>query len=360
MPSSLLRPEQERRSNATHTRAFPIAANPAVNCCPGAARVARPPGGTSIRRALAAAVAGVVRRTGITRDARDRVTLIVALCVSSPRSHHARRSRNVPVVVVAGWVATSVALGLSSYWHCHDSTHPAFFQPLIWTVSLVKGGVNDFTLNKQICPSPTPEALWLGRLTALGAIFTGLASVVIALFRSQADRVRASLANSVTAVIGIDDETRSMISAIASTLDRSSTLVLVIGAPDEPGVPETRIHGGRVISVDFNAANSLTSLSVAQPRAPLPHGGRPADQSVTAGLDYARWRSSVTGSGCRSPCASTIRGRPRRGEPSSSVDRTPDGRPTPSANTKSPRAGCSKALSQPPRLSMYSSTVRRN
>ncbi|MGA9613474.1 MAG: hypothetical protein WBS15_18425 [Mycobacterium sp.] len=190
------------------------------------------------------------------------LTLIVALCVSSFRSHHARRSRNVPAVVVAGLVATSVALGLSSYWHCHDSTHPAFFQPLIWTVSLVKGGVNDFTLNKQICPSPTPEALWVGRLTALGAIFTGLAGVVIALFRSQADRVRASLANSVTAVIGIDDETRSMISAIASTLDRSSTLVLVSGGPDEPGVTETRIHGGRVISVDFNAADSLKSLSV--------------------------------------------------------------------------------------------------
>jgi hypothetical protein len=189
-------------------------------------------------------------------------TVIVALCVSSFRSQRARRSGNVPVVVVAGLVATSAVLGLSSYWHCHNPTHPVFFQPLLWTMSLVKGGVIDFTMDKQTCPSTVPDALWVARLTALGAIFTGLAGVVIALFRSQVDRVRASLANSVTAVIGIDDETRSMISAIASTLDRSSTLVLVSGGPDEPGVPEARIHGGRVISVDLNAAEGLKSLSV--------------------------------------------------------------------------------------------------
>ena len=190
------------------------------------------------------------------------VTVIVALCMLSFRSHSARRSRNVPVVVVAGLAATSAVLGFSSYWHCHDPTHPVFFQPLIWTVSLVKGGISDFTLGKQTCPSPTPDALWVGRLTALGAIFTGLAGVVIALFRSQVDRLRASLATSVTAVIGIDDETRSMVSAIAGTLDRSSTLVVVTGGPDEPGAVETRIQGGRVVSVDFNVPDSLKSLSL--------------------------------------------------------------------------------------------------
>jgi hypothetical protein len=190
------------------------------------------------------------------------VTVIVALCVLSFHSHSARRSRNVPVVVVAGLAATGAVLGFSSYWHCHDPTHPVFFQPLIWTVSLVKGYIIDFGLGGHTCPSPTPDALWVARLAALGAIFTGLAGVVIALFRSQVDRLRASLANSVTAVIGIDDETRSMISAIARTLDRSSTLVVVTGGPDEPGAVEARIHGGRVVSVDFSVPDSLNSLSL--------------------------------------------------------------------------------------------------
>ena len=44
------------------------------------------------------------------------VTVIVALCVSSIRSHGARRSSNVPVSVVAGLAATSAVLGFSSFW----------------------------------------------------------------------------------------------------------------------------------------------------------------------------------------------------------------------------------------------------
>jgi hypothetical protein len=190
------------------------------------------------------------------------IAVIVALSVLSFRSLSVRRGGNVPVAVVAGLAATSAVLGFSSYWSCHDGTHPVFFQPLLWTVTLVKGYVIDFSVGGRVCPSPVPDALWVARLTALGAIFTGLAGVVIALFRSQVDRVRASLASSVTAVIGLDNETRSIVSAIATTLDRSSTLVVVTGGPDEPGALEARIHGGRVVSVDLNAAESLTSLSV--------------------------------------------------------------------------------------------------
>jgi RyR domain-containing protein len=188
--------------------------------------------------------------------------VLVALCVLSFRSQRARRSRNVPVVVVAGLAATSAVLGFSSFWRCHDATHPAFFQPLIWTVSLVKGGVNDFVVGGSVCPSPPPEGLWIARLSALGAIFFGLAGVVIALFRSQVDRVRASLASSVTAVVGIDEQTRSMVSAIATTLNRASTLVVVTSGTDEPGVQEARLHGGRVVTVDFNVPGALESLSL--------------------------------------------------------------------------------------------------
>jgi hypothetical protein len=188
--------------------------------------------------------------------------VLVMLCVFGFRTHHARQSGNVPVTVVAGLAATSAVLGFSAYWRCHDATHPVLFQPLIWTVSLVKGGVTDFSLGGHICPNPTPDALWVARLTALGAIFLGLAGVVIALFRSQLDRLRVSLASSVTAVVGIDEETRSMISAIAGTLNRFRTLVVITGGLDEPGVQEARIQGGRVVTVDFNSPQTLESLSL--------------------------------------------------------------------------------------------------
>ena len=96
---------------------------------------------------------------------------------------------------------------------------------------MVRGFPIDFSLGGHVCPNPMPEALSVARLAGLGAVFTALAGVLIALFRSQLDRLRASLASSVTAVVGIDDETRSMVSAIAGTLNPSSTLVVVAGGP---------------------------------------------------------------------------------------------------------------------------------
>lgn len=190
------------------------------------------------------------------------LSVLVALCVLTFRSHSARGSRNVPVGVIVGLAATSAVLAFSSFWNCHDAKHPEFFQPLVWTIALVKGGISDFMQDGQTCPYVAPDALWVARLTAMGAIFTGLAGVVIALFRSQVDRLRASLARSITAVVGIDDETRSMVSVIAGTLDRSTTLVVVTGGWESPGAQETRIHGGRVVSLDLNAPDALTSLSM--------------------------------------------------------------------------------------------------
>lgn len=190
------------------------------------------------------------------------VAVLVALCALAFRARGVRRSPNVPIAVVAGLAATGAVLGFSSYWDCHDATHPAFFQPLTWTAALVKGGVGDMTLNGHVCPKTTPAALVVARLAALGAIFTGLAGVVIALFRSQVDRLRASRAGAVTVVVGIDDDTRSLVSSIAATLDRRSTLVVVTGGPDEPGEQEARLQGGRAVSVDFNAPETLESLSL--------------------------------------------------------------------------------------------------
>src|SRR6201996_6242948 len=188
--------------------------------------------------------------------------VVVALCVLSFRSQRARRSGSVPVVVVAGLAATSAVLGFSSYWPCHDDTHPVLFQPLIWTVSVVRGFPIDFSMGGHVCPNPIPDALSVARLAGLGAVFTALAGVLIALFRSQLDRLRAGLASSVTAIVGIDDETRSMVSAIGRTLNPSSTLVVVAAGPAEPGVQEARIQGARVEAVDFNAPETLKSLSL--------------------------------------------------------------------------------------------------
>src|SRR5262249_44427874 len=187
------------------------------------------------------------------------VTVLIAAGVLTFRSDSSHRLVGVSFTVIAAMILMSAALGLSSYWGCHDANHPAFFTPLMATAQLVKGSTGDFSVGGHTCPNPTPVGLQLARITALAAIFTGLGGVVVGVFRSQVDRFRANLAESVTAIVGIDDDTQSIISGVARTLDRRSTLVVITSAGDDR-VQRARRQGARVVLVDFNTPSTLVSL----------------------------------------------------------------------------------------------------
>jgi hypothetical protein len=187
------------------------------------------------------------------------VGVLIAVCVLTFRSNSSHRLVGVSFTVIAVLVSMSAVLGLSSYWGCHDANHPAFFTPLMATAQLVKGGIGDYSLSGRTCPNPTPVGLELARIAALSAIFTGLGGVVVGVFRSQSDRLRANLADSVTAIVGMDEDTQSVISGVARTLDRRSTLVVITSAGDDR-VNRARRQGARVVLVDFNAPATLVSL----------------------------------------------------------------------------------------------------
>jgi hypothetical protein len=186
------------------------------------------------------------------------VTVVLGLvCVLSYRARRNRASATVPVAIVIALTLTSFVLAFSSYWSCNNDKHPTFFTPLAWTALLLKGGVEDRALGDNTCPARPPVALDVARIAILAAIFLSVVGVLTAVFRSQSDRLRVGLARSVTAVVGLDDDAQSMVSAIAQTLDRKSALVLMTASPDRTCIQESRTQGARVIPVDFNRPETV-------------------------------------------------------------------------------------------------------
>jgi hypothetical protein len=185
--------------------------------------------------------------------------LVVAVGMQTFRSNGSHRLVGVSFTVIAALISVSAILGLGSYWRCHDANHPAVFTPLMWTAQMLKGDTRDQVLAGRICPSPTPVGLEVARMAALAAIFAGLVGVMVGLFRSQVDRLRANLADSITAIVGLDGDTQSMVSQVARTLDRRSTLVVITGADDDR-VQQARRQGARVVQVDFNTPSTLVAL----------------------------------------------------------------------------------------------------
>lgn len=190
------------------------------------------------------------------------IATLVVVCVLFLRSRQVRHT-GAPVAIVAGLVVVSVSLGMASYWRCHDDRENAFFfTALTWTASLIKGNIGDPTPNGARCPVPTPVALDVARLTALGVLFITVLGVVAALFRARLDRLRIALARSVTVVVDVDDDAQSMVRAITSDNSGFGTVVIVTANPDRPCVQEPRSKGARVVAVDFDRPETWTSLSM--------------------------------------------------------------------------------------------------
>jgi hypothetical protein len=198
-------------------------------------------------------------RPGSTATMAIVVAVVVAVCVLTFGSDGSHRLIGVSFTVVAVLIGITAVLSLSAYWRCHDARHPAFFTALMATAQLIRVGFTEVSMGGRSCPSPTPIGLEVARMAALSAFFTALGGVVVGVFRSQVDRLRANLADSVTAIVGIDDDTQPMISGVARTLDRRSTLVVITSAGDDR-VRQARRQGARVVMVDFNTPSSLVSL----------------------------------------------------------------------------------------------------
>jgi len=185
-------------------------------------------------------------------------------CTLGWRTGLGRRSVGGPIGITLVLTVISAALGFSSYVWCHDGDHPALITPLLWTGSLIKGGIDDHRLGvaAQSCPADTPVALDVARVSTLAAILIGIFGIVVALLQSRLDRFRIRFDNSITAVIGADEQADSMVNAVAGTLERNSRLVIITTFADAQRRSELRHAGHRIVVMDLDKPDALQSLPI--------------------------------------------------------------------------------------------------
>ena len=169
-----------------------------------------------------------------------------------------------PLILLAAMAASALALGMSAYARCHGS-HPPFFAPLTWTLLLFAGEAQETVFGQGACQN-TPLAFELARLLAFSTTLGTALTAAMTLFRSERDRIAIWRTRSVTVVVGLDDDTVSMIRAIARTISKAPRWYPVV-APRKNLVVLTRnansgaacsVHGVgakiRVVNIDEREA----------------------------------------------------------------------------------------------------------
>ena len=68
----------------------------------------------------------------------------------------------------------------------------------------MRGGLDDRRVapGMGLCPAHAPVALDIAKVSALAALFVGIAGIAAALFESRLDRFRLRFDSSITAVVG--------------------------------------------------------------------------------------------------------------------------------------------------------------
>jgi hypothetical protein len=181
-------------------------------------------------------------------------TMLTALCVLSYRA----TTRERPGAIPGGVIAI-----LSSYLRCHDKKHPPIFNALVWTVGTVRGNSNDYTLaDGSKCPWPTPAALEIARPAGQFVLYVSVITILIVLLTTEVDRAWIRVARHVTAIVDVDDDSRSMVSAVAGTLvnEKRTDLALIVAQNQVNAVRDLRSQGARIIVADLDKLDRLELL----------------------------------------------------------------------------------------------------
>jgi hypothetical protein len=194
----------------------------------------------------------------------------IALVLAFPVLHVALRwlsgtkfGTGTPLVLLATMAATALALGFFAYLPCHKDHAPAF-APFTWTLALfagesetVFGADSPFTA----CAN-TPVAFDLARLLAISTTLGTALTAALTLFRSERDRFAIRRARSLVVVVGLADDTVSMVRSIARTISRGERLVVLARDANSNAARAVHNFGAKIRVVDLDEAGCLADLQL--------------------------------------------------------------------------------------------------
>ena len=163
-------------------------------------------------------------------------------------------------LLLAGTAASALVLGMSAYWRCHGSQAP-FFAPVTWTLALFAAEVQDaFGPTKVLACQTVPVALDLARLLAIVTTLGTALTAALALFRSERDRIAIWRARALTVVVGLDDDTVSMIRAIARSISPGEKLAVLSRNANSNAARLVHDLGAKIRVVNIDEPETMSTL----------------------------------------------------------------------------------------------------
>ena len=149
--------------------------------------------------------------------------------------------------------------GLAAYGGCSEQGH-RWWLALIRTLELMMGSYAEPFGVEVGCPADAPLVALFARLMAFSTVFSAILAAVLRMFHAQADRLRATLADRLVVVFGLDETGVPLLEHEARGLPARALLVVV--NVDESLAEQCRRCGAVAITVDLEARQALKRLIV--------------------------------------------------------------------------------------------------
>ena len=171
-----------------------------------------------------------------------------------------RHNRPFAVVLLGIGVATVLVLASASYGRCPEEGLSAFWSVVTRVVGLITNNYAVDMFAKPGCATDgVPLALQFARLTQLIVLLVAATSALAALLRTQVDRVAVRWSPRLSVVVGTDQSSAPLLSALAVDAEKY-TLAALTSDPLAPWVGQARAAGWRVVVTDPRNPESVGRL----------------------------------------------------------------------------------------------------